>query len=124
LFIRNKNMKEISKEELLKRSKWIRFIFMAIYASVLYLAVLPITLILIIIQFIFHLFFGSPSNQIKKLTDWFVNFFKVALDFLTYHSEEKPFPFDEESIIENDTSGIDQIESSIDDTSNEDVERS
>ncbi len=117
-------MKEISKEELLKRSKWIRFIFMAIYASVLYLAVLPITLILIIIQFIFHLFFGSPSNQIKKLTDWFVNFFKVALDFLTYHSEEKPFPFDEESIIENNTSGIDQIESSIDDTSNEDVERS
>ena len=88
-------MNDINTEELLKRSKWVRFIFMAFYAFILNIAVLPITLILIFIQFLFHLLTGSHNEQVKKLTDWLTSFFKDTLDFLTYNTEAKPFPFDD-----------------------------
>lgn len=88
-------MNDINTEELLQRSKWVRFIFMAFYAFILNIAVLPITLILIFIQFFFHLVTGSHNEQVKKLTDWLIAFFKDTLDFLTYSTEAKPFPFDD-----------------------------
>ena len=88
-------MNDINTEELLQRSKWVRFIFMAFYAFILNIAVLPITLILIFIQFLFHLVTGSHNEQVKKLTDWLISFFKDTLDFLTYNTEAKPFPFDD-----------------------------
>ncbi len=88
-------MNDINTEELLQRSKWVRFIFMAFYAFVLNIAVLPITLILIFVQFLFHLVTGSHNEQVKKLTDWLIFFFKDTLDFLTYNTEAKPFPFDD-----------------------------
>ena len=88
-------MNDINTEELLQRSKWVRFIFMTFYAFILNIAVLPITLILIFIQFLFHLVTGSHNEQVKKLTDWLISFFKDTLDFLTYNTEAKPFPFDD-----------------------------
>ena len=88
-------MNDINTEELLKRSIWVRFIFMAFYAFSLNIAVLPITLILKFIQFLFHLLTGSHNEQVKKLTDWLISFFKDTLDFLTYNTEAKPFPFDD-----------------------------
>tara|TARA_B100001248_G_C27279037_1_gene406763 strand:+ start:301 stop:654 length:354 start_codon:yes stop_codon:yes gene_type:complete len=88
-------MNDINTEELLQRSKWVRFIFMAFYAFILNIAVLPVTLILIFIQFLFHLVTGSHNEQVKKLTDWLISFFKDTLDFLTYSTELKPFPFED-----------------------------
>ena len=57
---------------------------------------LPLILILIFLQFLFHLVAGSPNNQIKNITNWLIDFLKETFEYLTYKTEQKPFPFDQD----------------------------
>tara|TARA_B100000900_G_scaffold45260_1_gene33666 strand:+ start:320 stop:658 length:339 start_codon:yes stop_codon:yes gene_type:complete len=94
-------MSEIKKEELLKPGKWIRLLFMVVYSLIIEIIALPLILILIFLQFLFHLIAGSPNNQIKNITDWLINFLKESFEYLTYKTEQKPFPFDQDDAIES-----------------------
>ena len=51
---------EIDKEEILKGSKWIRFLFMILYGFVINF-VLTICIGLAIVQFLFYLFTSKPN---------------------------------------------------------------
>ena len=83
-------MNEIKKEELLKPSKWIRLLFMVVYSLVIEIIALPLILILIFLQFLFHLIAGSPNNQIKNITNWLISFLTESFEYLTYKTEQKP----------------------------------
>jgi hypothetical protein len=56
---------------------------------------------LIFLQFLFHLIAGSPNNQIINITNWLIDFLKESFEYLTYKTEQKPFPFDQDDSVEN-----------------------
>ena len=114
-------MNEIKKEELLKPGKWIRLLFMVVYSLIIEIIALPLILILIFLQFLFHLIAGSPNNQIKNITNWLIDFLRETFEYLTYKTEQKPFPFDQDDAIES-NDDIEEVinESSVDSSSEED----
>ena len=85
-------METINKDEILKSSKWIRFIFMVLYAFALNF-VLPICLRLAVIQFLFVLFTSKVNPSIANVNSYVIEFFEDSLSFLLFQTEEKPFPF-------------------------------
>ena len=96
-------MESINKDEILKSSKWIRFIFMVLYAFVLNFA-LTICIGLAFVQFLFVLFTSKVNTSIANINSYVIEFFEDSLAFLLFQTEEKPFPFknnsDEEIVIE------------------------
>ena len=96
-------METINKDEILKSSKWIRFLFMALYAFALNFA-LPICIGLAVIQFLFVLFTSKVNPSIANVNSYVFEFFEDSLAFLLFQTEEKPFPFknnsEEEVVIE------------------------
>ena len=112
-------MNEIKKEELLKPSKWIRLLFMVVYSLIIEIIALPLILILIFLQFLFHLIAGSPNNQIKNITNWLIDFLNESFEYLTYKTEQKPFPFDQDHTIESNDDIEEVTPESSDDLSSE-----
>ena len=96
-------MKTINKEEILKSSKWIRFIFMVLYAFALNFA-LTICIGLAFIQFLFVLFTSKVNTSIANVNSYVIEFFEDSISFILFQTEDKPFPFknnsDEEVVIE------------------------
>ena len=96
-------METINKDEILKSSKWIRFIFMVLYAFALNF-VLPICIGLAVIQFLFVLLTSKVNQSIANVNSYVIEFFEDSLSFLLFQTEEKPFPFknnsEEEIVIE------------------------
>ena len=112
-------MNTIDKDEILKTSKWIRFIFMVLYAFVINFA-LTISIGLAFIQFLFVLFTSKVNTSISSINSHVLEFFNDSLMFLLFQTEEKPFPFknnssDEGTVIEAETEETDESEESSDD---------
>ena len=115
-------MNTIDKDEILKTSKWIRFIFMVLYAFVINFA-LTISIGLAFIQFLFVLFTSKVNTSISSINSHVLEFFNDSLMFLLFQTEEKPFPFknnssDEGTVIEAETEETDESEK----TSHDEVE--
>ena len=99
-------MNAINKDEILKSSKWIRFLFMVVYAFAINFA-LTISIGLAFVQFLFVLFTSKVNISIANINAYIIEFFDDSLAFLLFQTEEKPFPFknnsiDDERIIEAD----------------------
>ena len=110
-------MNTIDKEEILKTSKWIRFIFMVLYAFIINFA-LTISIGLAFIQFLFVLFTSKVNKSISSINSHVLEFFSDSLKFLLFQTEEKPFPFkndisEESSIIEAESEEV--VESTTED---------
>ena len=82
------------KENLAKQSKWLRLLWMVGFSFLYYFAMLILWLI-VVTQFLFTLFTNSPNENILKLSAGFRNYMVQVLDFITYQSDDKPFPFSE-----------------------------
>jgi hypothetical protein len=100
---------EIDKEEILKTSKWIRFLFMLLYGFVINFA-LTLCIGLAIIQFLFYLFTSKPNASIANFNSHLLEFFHDSLAFLLFQTEEKPFPFKEN---QNDDDIINDVEGEV-----------
>ena len=105
-------METINKEEILKTSKWIRFLFMVLYAFAINFA-LTICIGLGFVQFLFVLFTSKVNSSIANINSYIIEFFDDSLAFLLFQTEDKPFPFknnsDQETIIDADQ--IDEVSS-------------
>ena len=118
------NKIEIDKDEILKSSKWVRFIFMVLYAFAINFA-LTICIGLAFIQFLFVLFTSKPNSSISSFNDNIIEFFNDSLGFLLFNTEQKPFPFknniSDEEVIEAEVDEVEQAESDekYDETSEE-----
>ena len=108
------NKIEIDKDEILKSSKWVRFIFMVLYAFAINFA-LTICIGLAFIQFLFVLFTSKPNPSISSFNDNIIEFFNDSLGFLLFNTEQKPFPFknniSDEEVIEAEVDEVEQAES-------------
>ena len=104
------NKIDIDKDEILKSSKWVRFIFMVLYSFAINFAI-TICIGLAFVQFLFVLFTSKPNLSISNFNDYIIEFFNDSLAFLLFHTEQKPFPFKnnntDEEVIEAE---IDEVE--------------
>ncbi|GGY71085.1 hypothetical protein GCM10011613_14560 [Cellvibrio zantedeschiae] len=80
------------KSNLTSSKHWLRLIFMLIFAAVLQVASI-VMWILVIAQFIFSLITGVDNINLRRFGHSLSIYIFDTLKFLTYASEEKPFPF-------------------------------
>jgi len=85
-------MNEINKDELLDLKKWQRLFFMVIYGAAINFVV-SILIVLVAVQFIFYLFTSKTNNQLQSANNWLHGFFNDSLNFLSFNTDAKPWPF-------------------------------
>ena len=85
-------MPEIQKDELLDIKKWKRFFFMLVYGAAINFAI-GVIFFLIFIQFLFFLFTSNLNLQLQTAHNWLQGFFVDTMDFLSFNTNNKPFPF-------------------------------
>ena len=83
-----------SKVHLTNPATWIRLGFMLLFALLLIAGRLVIR-ILVVVQFTLVLVMGSDNENLRNLGQGLGKWIYQAVMFLTFNSEEKPFPFDE-----------------------------
>lgn len=79
-------------ENLTRPEQWLRVLFMAALVVALYVVGLMLTLVTVG-QVLFSLVTGSDNDNLRALGKSLTLYVKQILDFLTYNSEVKPFPF-------------------------------
>lgn len=88
-------MDEQGKTNLLDPNHWLRLLLMLLFfAAVFYVAKFIIT-IAMLVQWVIVLFAGEPNERLRGFTAQLNRFSYQALQFLTFNSEERPFPFSE-----------------------------
>ena len=85
-------MNEINKDELLDLKKWQRLFFMVIYGAAINFVV-SFLIVLVAIQFIFYLFTSKTNTQLQSANNWLHGFFNDSLNFLSFNTDAKPWPF-------------------------------
>ena len=71
---------------------WLRLAFMLLFLVLAEIAVSIMTL-LILVQFVYRLFVGSLQAEIYAFSSSLAKFIWQIYQFLTYQTEQKPFPF-------------------------------
>ena len=82
------------KISLLNANTWIRGAYMLLFGLLLVAARLIISIV-VVVQFLFVLLTGSDNDNLRNLGQGLGKWVYQTLMFLTFNSEEKPFPFDE-----------------------------
>lgn len=80
------------KSNLLSSRHWLRLVFMLLFAALLQLAGI-VMWVLVILQFLFSLISGKDNRNLRAFGASLSSYMYQTLKFLTYNSEEKPFPF-------------------------------
>lgn len=71
---------------------WIRALFMIMFGVIAYVAVLVLFL-LSLIQLIVYLINRAPNHDLRQISRELVGYISVVLGYLTFVTDEKPFPF-------------------------------
>ena len=80
------------KSNLTSSKHWLRLVFMLLFAAILHVASF-VMWVLVIAQFIYSLVTGEDNANLRKFGHSLSIYIFATLKFLTYASEEKPFPF-------------------------------
>ena len=89
-------MNEINKDELLDLTKWQRFFFMVLYSFAIN-GVVGILIIIAAVQFFFYLFTSKINHQLQTANNWLHGFFSDSLNFLSFNTDSKPWPFNDKT---------------------------
>ena len=80
-------------ENFLKPSNWIRLGLVAGFVILLYVVLIPLIIIVIFTQFSFSIFANEPNINLKELCVRVFLYIQEILNYVTYISDAKPFPF-------------------------------
>ena len=80
------------KSNLTSKKHWSRLVFMIVFAVCLQVSSV-VMWALVVLQFLFALITGNDNLNLRRFGDSLSQFIYQSLQFLTYASEEKPFPF-------------------------------
>lgn len=80
------------EDNLKSRDTWLRLVFMLVYAAIISVASIVATAI-VVLGFLVVLFSGERNRQLMDAGHAVAEYFRQVLAYLTYNSEEKPFPF-------------------------------
>ena len=85
-------MDEDLKENLTASQTWIRGLFILLFVFLLVVARI-VTGAVVVIQFLFTVFSGQVNENLRYFGASLANYIYQTLLFITYNSDEKPFPF-------------------------------
>lgn len=77
------------------RSTWTRFLFMLVFIALYALSRL-VVFAAVVLQFLCVLFTGRTNAKLTVLGHSLAIYTAEIIDFLTYNTDVKPFPFDKE----------------------------
>lgn len=80
------------KERLLSTDHWLRFVFMLLFAVILSVSGY-VFFVLVVVQFLWALITGESNSKLREFGCNLSLYIYQILRFLTYNSEDKPFPF-------------------------------
>lgn len=80
------------KQNLTASETWIRGLFILLFAFLLVVARV-VTGAVVVIQFLFTVFSGQTNDNLRYFGASLATYVYQALLFVTYNSDEKPFPF-------------------------------
>lgn len=83
---------ETLKSNVTAGKHWLRLVYMLLFVVLLYVAAVVMGAV-IVLQFLFALFTGSPNRNLRQFGESLALYIYRALAFLTYSRDEKPFPF-------------------------------
>lgn len=89
-------------DNLREPSAWIRIIFMVGFALVMYLVIAPIVLVLMIVQALFTVITGEANYNLRRFGGALGEYVLQILQFITYNSHDKPFPFSDFPALDDD----------------------
>ncbi len=75
-----------------KRSLWVRALLMVLMAMAFHLAATLLG-VLVIVQFVLAIVADGPNERLQQLGRGLGRYFRQLTDFLSFASEEAPFPF-------------------------------
>lgn len=87
-------MNEISETSGAKRNIWTRALFMLLMAFVLHVSG-TVLFVVTVIQFVIVLLNGTPNARLVSFGRSMGIYFRQIVDFLTFATEDIPFPFKE-----------------------------
>ena len=85
-------MNDDLKANVTSRNHWMRFLYMLLFAVILYFASVVVFAV-VVLQFIFALLTGGDNENLRKFGASLSSYIYQCLQFLTYASDDKPFPF-------------------------------
>ena len=81
------------KENLKKRSTWLRLFFMFVMV-VLYSVSRVVVSVVVLLQFFWVLFTAETNKPLEKFGQSLATYTYQIIRYLTFNTEERPFPFD------------------------------
>lgn len=85
-------MNEQLKSNLTSSKHWLRLVYMLLFAFFLQISSV-LMWALVVVQFLFALITGNDNVTLRRFGDSLSQYIHCSLLFLSYNSEEKPFPF-------------------------------
>ncbi len=85
-------MKPELKQRLTARETWMRGLFILIFAVIYSVSEIVLTAV-VVFQFLATLFAGEPNGRLKSFGLSLGAFIYQIIAFMTFNSDEKPFPF-------------------------------
>ena len=83
------------EDNLKSRDTWYRFVFMLVFGVILSITGMVATAI-VVLGFLVVLFTGERNDQLANAGASVANYFRDVLRYLTYNTDDKPFPFGRE----------------------------
>lgn len=80
------------EDNLKSRDTWYRFVFMLVFAVILSITSMVATAI-VVLGFLVVLFTGERNDQLAGAGASVANYFRDVLRYLSYNTDDKPFPF-------------------------------
>lgn len=80
------------KENLQNADTWLRGLFIVIMGVIFYVAFGWLIWLLVLFQFLFKLITGEVNAQALKFSPQVTNYANQILQYVTYQSDEKPWP--------------------------------
>ena len=85
---------EALTQNLKSRNNWLRLLFMIMFAVIFYIAELLLFAIALL-QFLFKIATSSPNKRLTEFGEQLGRYLYQIVRFLTFNSEDRPFPFAE-----------------------------
>jgi len=80
------------KKHVKDKDTWLRFVYLVVFGVAFYLSVL-LTFVTSVFQFLAKLFGGTSFQGLSDFGDAMATYQSQVTRFLTFASDEKPFPF-------------------------------
>lgn len=103
-------------EHLATPASWLRVLFVLGFCVILYLAGL-VVLALTLAQALFSLFTGGDNYNLRRLGAAIADYIRQLLLYITYNTEQRPFPFAPFPEVEDSSPDVEDSSSPVEDSS-------